>query len=206
MRCTLTPRHPGIPLVRSLWNPPSKRKFKSVSSDDGLLNLSAESTPRQSAERSDNSLLSTTSTDDESPWGRRRKPPGLLQSVCAQLFNSKVQQSQPTEAVSAPQPVEEEDDTLSDISNDLDESAGDVENTEDSASRFFDAPIRQPPALPLLTTLGVDLSIECVPHYMNKPKSMYTFVCAQDFRRDEYGWHFRNWVRFSTVGNDTTNG
>ena len=84
MRCTLTPRHPPIPLVASLWNLTSKRKLKSISSDDGLLNQSTESTPRQSAERSETSILSVTSTistDDESPWGRRRKPPGLLQSV-----------------------------------------------------------------------------------------------------------------------------
>ena len=87
-RCTLTPRHPPIPLVASLWNPLGKRKLKSISSDDGLLNQSlnqsTESTPRQSAERSETSILSVTSTistDDESPWGRRRKPPGLLQSV-----------------------------------------------------------------------------------------------------------------------------
>lgn len=87
MRSRLTPRHPPIPLVASLWNPLGKRKLKSISSDDGLLNQSAESTPRQSAERSETSILSVTSTistDDESPWGRRRKPPGLLQSVLLQ--------------------------------------------------------------------------------------------------------------------------
>lgn len=90
MRCTLTPRHPPIPLVASLWNLTSKRKLKSISSDDGLLNQSTESTPRQSAERSETSILSVTSTistDDESPWGRRRKPPGLLQSVLHQKKN-----------------------------------------------------------------------------------------------------------------------
>ena len=60
MRSALTPRHPPIPLVSSLWNPFSKKKLKSISSDDGLLNQSTESTPRQSAERSDASLLSMT--------------------------------------------------------------------------------------------------------------------------------------------------
>ncbi len=49
------------------------------------------------------------------------------------------------------------------------------------------------PAPPLLATLGLDLSIECLPRYQHKPKSMYTFVCAHDFRRDEYPSHYRNW-------------
>jgi len=197
MRCTLTPRHPAIPLVRSLWDPPFKQKLKSISSDDGL--LSAESTPRQSAERSDTSMLSTISTDEESPWGRRQKPPGLLQSVCAQLFNKKAGQMMPI--VSIPEPTEEnpvsiEEDTISDISEDLDRS-DELGAPEDAV---FELPAVDvvPPALPLLTTLGIDLSIECVPRYMNKPKSMYTFVCAQNFRRDEYAWHYRNWVS-STV-------
>lgn len=209
MRCTLTPRNPGIPLVPSLWKSVGKKKLKSVSSDDGLLmDPSAESTPRQSAERSDASLLSVTSTDDESPWGRRRKPPGLLQSVCAQLFNSKVQQLPqpvpPHDAGHCVIPEESADDTLSDISNELDESNSSIAINDDGADPVFGPAgdfglsLIDPPALPLLITLGLDISIECVPRYMNKPKSMYTFVCAQNFRRDEYAWHYRNWVYLDT--------
>ncbi|XP_063400823.1 F-box only protein 30-like isoform X1 [Mytilus trossulus] len=40
--------------------------------------------------------------------------------------------------------------------------------------------------------LGVSLDIECISKYIPKPKKMYTFLCAQDFRRDEYPWHFKN--------------
>lgn len=195
MRCHLTPRHPAIPLVSSLWNPTTKKKLKSIASDDGL-NISTESTPRQSVERSDNSILnnSVTSTDDESPWGRNRKPPGLLSSLQAQLFNkSSAPKQLPIldsyqDCCNKNDPIEE--DTLSDISNGLDDSSNEL---VDSAFAGF-PPTSIPPELPLLTTLGLDLSIECIPRYQSKPKSMYTFVCAQDFRRDEFAWHYRNWV------------
>ena len=199
MRCTLTPRHPPIPLVSTLWNPQTKKKLKSFSSDDGMLNNSLESTPRQSAERSDTSLLSVTSTDDESPWGRRRKPPGLLQSVCSQLFN-KTQQQQVVSII-VPESIKTgkaEDDTLSDVSDDLDDHCSDLDSAfhDDQVVPVYQPTLLDPPAppvLPLLATLGLDLSIECIPRYQSKPKSMYTFVCAQDFRRDEYPWHYRNW-------------
>jgi F-box protein 30 len=201
MRCNLTPRHPAIPLVLSLWEPSIKKKLKSISSEDGLSNVS---TPRQSAERSDNSILSVSSaisTDDESPWGRRKKPPGLLQSVCAQLFNKSTGHKQKTASVSNqddyPYSKNEvvEEDTLSDVSNGLGDSSinelVDAAFADSGNSGLLPA---NPPELPLLTTLGLDLSIECIPRYQNKPKSMYTFICAQDFRRDEFAWHYRNWV------------
>lgn len=39
--------------------------------------------------------------------------------------------------------------------------------------------------------LGVSINIECINKYVTKPASMYTFICAQNFRRDEYHWHFK---------------
>lgn len=205
MRCHLTPRHPAIPLVSSLWKPSIKKKLKSISSEDGLSNASVEGTPRQSVERtSDHSILSVSSTDDESPWGRRRKPPGLLQSVCAQLFNknSAFQQKQQAIPVSyeddncnlTNQPNPDED-TLSDISNGFDDSSSELADSAFiTASGSLGIHPAKPPDLPLITTLGLDLSIECIPRYQSKPKSMYTFVCAQDFRRDEFASHYLNWV------------
>lgn len=198
MRCNITPRHPAIPLISSLWDPPIKKKLKSVSSDDGLSNVSMEDTPRQSVERGDSSLISVSSTDDESPWGRRRKPPGLLQSVCAQLFNKSLAPKQPILDVQHEYRYVKshaEEDTLSDISNDnLDDSSNELVDAAFESSGNVGTILASPPELPLLTTLGLDLSIECIPHYQSKPKSMYTFVCAQNFRRDEFAWHYRNWV------------
>ncbi|XP_021350282.1 F-box only protein 30-like [Mizuhopecten yessoensis] len=40
--------------------------------------------------------------------------------------------------------------------------------------------------------LGVSLNIECISKYIAKHPKMYTFLCAQDFRREEYIWHFKN--------------
>ena len=40
--------------------------------------------------------------------------------------------------------------------------------------------------------LSLDLRLETVTRLQTKPRSMYTFVCAQEFRRDEYGWHSKN--------------
>jgi hypothetical protein len=95
--------------------------------------------------------------DDESPCGRRKKPPGLLQRVCALLsfFNELVDAAFADSGNSGLLPL-------------------------------------NPPELPLLTTLGLDLSI--IPRYQNTPKSMFTFICAQDFRRDEIALHYRNSV------------
>jgi len=127
--------------------------------------------------------------------------------MCAQLFNNKAQQ-QPNlplqhQEINAKVPCIEEDDTLSDISNDLNDSGDIVDSCfasqmpEDKGCGVLCT--EPPPDLLLTTTLGLDLSIECMPGYLGKPKSMYTFVCALDFRRDEYQWHYRNWVRNKKV-------
>ncbi|XP_075059833.1 F-box only protein 30 [Mixophyes fleayi] len=41
-------------------------------------------------------------------------------------------------------------------------------------------------------TLGLDLVLECVARYQAKQTSMFTFVCGQLFRRDEFSSHFKN--------------
>ena len=121
--------------------------------------------------------------------------------MCAQLFNKSTGQILSTVSVSNQEKEDDpysrnqvvEEDTLSDISNGFD----DISINELVDAAFGDSgllPVLNPPELPLLTTLGLDLSIECIPRYQNKPKSMYTFVCAQNFRRDEFAWHYRNWV------------
>lgn len=49
-----------------------------------------------------------------------------------------------------------------------------------------------PMSPPLFVNLGLDLTLESITRYQAKPKSMYTFLCAQEFRRDEYSWHYKN--------------
>lgn len=41
-------------------------------------------------------------------------------------------------------------------------------------------------------TLRLDLMLECVARYQTKQRSMFTFVCGQLFRRDEFSSHFKN--------------
>ncbi|KAK6972991.1 F-box only protein 30 [Biomphalaria glabrata] len=48
------------------------------------------------------------------------------------------------------------------------------------------------PEIHLGKMLGVNIGFECINKYVAKPASMYTFICAQNFRRDEYRWHFKN--------------
>jgi hypothetical protein len=54
--------------------------------------------------------------------------------------------------------------------------------------------IPTPPDLSLFLNelLGLDLNVESITRYQAKPRSMYTFLCLQEFRRDEYSNHFRN--------------
>ncbi|XP_029449892.1 F-box only protein 30 isoform X2 [Rhinatrema bivittatum] len=40
--------------------------------------------------------------------------------------------------------------------------------------------------------LGLDLVLECVARYQTKQRSMFTFVCGQLFRRNEFSSHFKN--------------
>ncbi|XP_022099529.1 F-box only protein 30-like [Acanthaster planci] len=45
---------------------------------------------------------------------------------------------------------------------------------------------------PMQASLSLDLSLESITRYQAKPDSMYTFLCAQVFRRDEFASHFQN--------------
>ena len=47
------------------------------------------------------------------------------------------------------------------------------------------------PEICLHKLLGVNIGFECINKYMYKSPSMYNFICAQNFRRDEYRWHFK---------------
>lgn len=49
-----------------------------------------------------------------------------------------------------------------------------------------------PPSLPQCPSLSLDLNIDAIAPYQPKPKLMYTFRCAQEFRRDEYEAHYKN--------------
>lgn len=49
-----------------------------------------------------------------------------------------------------------------------------------------------PSSPPLVVSLGLDLTLGTITRYHSKPHDMYAFLCAQEFRRDEYSWHYKN--------------
>ena len=52
--------------------------------------------------------------------------------------------------------------------------------------------IPKPPVIPLnlfQPKIWLDVKLETVTRLQTKPKQMYTFVCGQEFRRDEFAWH-----------------
>ncbi|XP_066289575.1 F-box only protein 30-like [Branchiostoma lanceolatum] len=53
-------------------------------------------------------------------------------------------------------------------------------------------PMGSAPAVDHSNTLVLDLVLESITRYQSKPRTMYTFVCGQEFRRDEYPSHFQN--------------
>ena len=44
----------------------------------------------------------------------------------------------------------------------------------------------------LFEVLGVDLRTNFISAYYTKPPKMFTFLCGQELRRDEYPWHIKN--------------
>ena len=62
----------------------------------------------------------------------------------------------------------------------------------DHVKTSIPSPPREGLNLTLQEILALDLNLESITKYQAKPKSMYTFLCAQMFRRDEYASHFKN--------------
>jgi F-box protein 30 len=125
------------------------------------------------------SIQTTTQSPSEeesesSPWQINKSPPGLQSSVCAKLLETK--------------PIL--NNSLNSNNNKLDFSAI-VEPSDELKTKSSSVP-PPPPALPQCNSLSLDINVRTIAAYQRKPKLMYTFRCAQEFRRDEYEWHYRN--------------
>jgi len=94
--------------------------------------------------------------------------PGLQSSVCAKLNGTSLN-------------VEESPKKIN--------SCGILNGIEKNCNT---ASIPPPPALPNCTSLSLDLNLDALPPFQPKPKLMYTFRCAQEFRRDEFRSHYKN--------------
>lgn len=49
-----------------------------------------------------------------------------------------------------------------------------------------------PSGPPMVVSLGLDITLGTITRYHSKPHDKYAFLCAQEFRRDEYSWHYKN--------------
>ncbi|RWS09356.1 farnesyl pyrophosphate synthase-like protein [Dinothrombium tinctorium] len=169
-------------MLKQLWNASRKkrctlrnrltRKYPAVPFKPyyGITNESTESTSPTSP-TTVSVVASQTASDDDSdssPWQMHKVPPGLQSSVCARLGNlNEKQQSKQN-------------------GNEIDVNGCDSVQPTDSSC------IPIPPALPHCASISLDLNIDSIAPYQPKPKLMYTFRCAQEFRRDEYEHHYKN--------------
>lgn len=94
----------------------------------------------------------TTDDSSETPWGAKRSPPGLQESVCNKLTSSADNHMGRTEAQDNPQQQKDE----------------------------------------IIINPHLSPVIEIVPRSKIKPRNIFTFMCAREFRRDEYAGHFRD--------------
>lgn len=128
-----------------------------------------------------------------------RAPPGLQRSVCARLNRLPDCKNSPSSTSSASSPS-----TSSSISLASPQAPVPIDGTLFQSKSFDNLdtcknPIQvlahngipTPPLLPS-TSLSLDLNLNLFTLFQAKPKLMYTFRCAQEFRRDEFGSHYKN--------------
>ncbi|CAL1542895.1 unnamed protein product, partial [Lymnaea stagnalis] len=191
LRNSLTKKYPAAPLT-----------YHSASFD---------SDPAASAD------TSHTVSDDETdaPWDLSKPHPGLMESIRSRLF--RVTKETTDSLISALEISSNALSTapgkLAGISESGDgccvepavgtEGAKHVLQRSFSASSAGNAPSGDltidtktdqqiPSRIHLASMLGVNIGFECINKYVIKNPSIYTFICAQNFRRDEYRWHFKN--------------
>ncbi|ESO95351.1 hypothetical protein LOTGIDRAFT_160482 [Lottia gigantea] len=151
------------------------------------------------------------SDDDDAPWKLGRMPPGLQKSICNALYRAAKDASNPelltVRLDMVPKSAGElEADKRKRVDIHISESESDrsrsasVEFQSDGAVNVIPeesepengSNSQDPRKIQLRDVLGVDLIVECISKFKSKPSSMYTFLCAQNFRRDEFASHTRN--------------
>lgn len=128
---------------------------------------------------SDNSSDSSSSQAHCTPHGNQRIPCELSDDLLCESSNSDSSNSP------FPPPI---------IESSSDKSSNSFELVEGEISHSFspENSIPTPPLLPDCLSLSLDLNLNSFLKFHPKPKLMYTFICAQEFRRDEYGSHYKN--------------
>lgn len=171
-------------------------------------------------EISDSPDITEHDESSDSPWGAKKAPPGLQESVCHKLkaltfengSTTNGANKSPTARVVGELPKSQEvwKDTESGNDGygeeqDLDESS--ISSSADLLScdktegwecdlsevlKGYDTPevlkerssSRREPLL--------NLTVEIISKYQCKPNSMFSFICAREFRRDELAGHFKH--------------
>lgn len=155
----------------------------------------------------------TTEHDEssDSPWGSRKAPPGLQESVCYKLkaltFENGSNGSRSSSArVIGELPKSQDgwkdsalrEECKEELDQDLDE--GSISSSADLLScdnnegwecdlsevlKGYDTPevLKERPSSRKEPVLN--LTVEIISKYQCKPNSMYSFICAREFRRDE---------------------
>lgn len=119
---------------------------------------------------------SNEETDSDSPWQLSKSPPGSQISVCQKLFgdfSSNHHQNQNHKLHKF-------------------EFSAVINPLKDDHHNHDGHGIPSPPALPRCNSLSLDINICSIAPHQKKPLLMYTFRCAQEFRRDEFEWHYKN--------------
>ncbi|KAJ9586120.1 hypothetical protein L9F63_020232 [Diploptera punctata] len=157
---------------------------------------------------------------DENMWECKKAPPGLESSVCSELYKSSREPNAEAHMQINVKPrivngsIKKMDEVYSQtnkvilnnsqyyqLAQDPEKSStehyvnnmqvDDIFSTSvmDCSSSIIPPPPSSPP---MIVSLGLNLTLESITRYQTKPKNMYTFLCAQEFRRDEYSWHYKN--------------
>lgn len=166
----------------------------------------------------------TTEHDEssDSPWGSRRAPPGLQESVCHKLKaltfdNGPAGPGAPKAGGSSAKivgetPKQGENSRNGDIGdNDGDDQDMDDRSISSSAIDLLSCDTGEgwecdlsevlkgydtPEVLKDRSTSKKDpllnLTVEVISKYQCKPNSMFTFICAREFRRDEFAGHLKH--------------
>ena len=220
-------------LVQSMKVPKKIRKIFQNSLTQKYPSVPIEQNRSQSSD-SDMTIDDTSgaTSDEDTPWGSQKHPPGLQETVVNQLHKATKETADSVTAaldlfsyhfgkaglknlsqkLSGITETEESNRNLDggqttgmkniNINNASSSSRNPEKGTEGkSHDQSCDSFVNEnniciedvyTKDIKLHNLLGVNLDIECISKYIPKPKRMYTFLCAQDFRRDEYPWHFKN--------------
>lgn len=123
-------------------------------------------------ETDDNSESTDPDESSDCPWGWKKCPPGLQESVCTKLKTLNVAHPEPAQQNGHDKVLEK---------NDVN-----VTTNGDNQCKIDDDGASKRDKKTVQLSLMVEVRTRC----QRKPDQMYTFMCCREFRRDEFHTHF----------------